>query len=269
MNEIKLIVKEQIESLGIIFRMSRYENKATFQGHYLGLAWQILNPLIQIGIYYLIFGVGVNGGRDVDGVPFIAWMLIGISCWFFINSSITGCSKSIYQQIGMVSKMKFPVSTLPAINIASNLSSFFVMLGVSIIILLFFGIYPTIYWLQFFYYFFCLIVFLFFFGLLNATISTLVRDYHTILQSVLRILFFLSGAVWNIEERNFPDFFIHILELNPIFYIISGFRDTFLSRQFVFEQINLTLFFWACVMVIAIIGTHLHLKFRAKFVDFL
>lgn len=269
MNELKLIIKEQLNNFGIIRRMSEYENKAQFQGHYLGLAWQVLNPLLQIGTYYLIFGVGVNAGRDVDGIPFIAWMLIGISCWFFINSSVTGCSKSIYTQIGMVSKMKFPVSVLPAINIASNLPSFFVMMGAAIITLFLFGIYPTVYWLQIFYFFFCMIVFLFFFGLLNATISTLVRDYHMILQSVLRILFFLSGAVWNIEARNFPPFFIRILELNPMHYIISGFRDALLSRQFIFEQWNLTLFFWASVMVIAIVACHLHLKFRAKFVDFL
>ncbi len=269
MNELKLIINEQINNFGITRRMSEYENKATFQGHYLGMAWQILNPLIQIGTFYLIFGVGVNAGRDVDGVPFFAWMLIGMSCWLFMNSSITGCSKSIYTQIGMVSKMKFPISILPAINITSNLPTFFVMIGVSIIVLFLFGIYPTIYWLQAFYYFFCMIVFLYFLGLLNATLSTLVRDYHMILQSILRILFFLSGPVWNIEERNFPEFFIHILELNPIHFIINGFRDALLSRQFVFEQWNLNFFFWTLVMFIAIIGCHLHLKFRAKFVDFL
>ena len=88
MKEIMIVLKEQIQHMGMIFRMSRYEDKATYQSHYLGLAWQILNPAIQVGIYYLVFGVGVNQGREISGVPFIVWMLIGITAWFYINSSI-------------------------------------------------------------------------------------------------------------------------------------------------------------------------------------
>ena len=76
MKEIAAVIKEQFKNAGIIFRMSRYEDKATYQSHYLGLAWQILNPAIQVGIYYLVFGLGVNQNGNVDGVPFIIWMLI-------------------------------------------------------------------------------------------------------------------------------------------------------------------------------------------------
>jgi teichoic acid transport system permease protein len=101
-NDVKTIILEQINSYGIIRRISKYEEKATYQSHYLGLIWQFLNPAIQIGIYYLVFGLGVNQGKEVDGVPFIVWMLIGIIAWFFINSSILGGSNSIYKQIGMV-----------------------------------------------------------------------------------------------------------------------------------------------------------------------
>jgi teichoic acid transport system permease protein len=127
-NDVKTIILEQINSYGIIRRISKYEEKATYQSHYLGLIWQFLNPAIQIGIYYLVFGLGVNQGKEVDGVPFIVWMLIGIIAWFFINSSILGGSNSIYKQIGMVSKMKFPVSILPMVNIRSNFVSYRAMM---------------------------------------------------------------------------------------------------------------------------------------------
>ena len=116
MSEVWLIIKEQVVNMRTIFRLSRYEEKATYQSHYLGLLWQVLNPVIQVGIYYLVFGLGVNGGRKIDGVPFIAWMLIGITAWFFINSSLLGASNSIYRQVNVVSKMKFPVSILPTTN---------------------------------------------------------------------------------------------------------------------------------------------------------
>lgn len=269
MKNVIMIIKEQFDNFGIITRVSKYEEKATYQSHYLGLMWQFLNPLIQIGIYYLIFGLGVNGGKNVDGVPFIVWMLIGIIAWFFINTSLLGGSNSIYQKVAMVSKMKFPVSILPSINIMSNLVSYGWMMGILIVVMLGFGIYPTIYWVQYIYYFICMIAFLFAMGVLNSTITVLVRDYHIMLQSILRLLFYVSGPIWNIQSRNFPMVVVKLLELNPVYYIITGFRESFLSQGWFWEKPTVTLIFWGLVLTILIIGTHIHMKFRARFVDFI
>ena len=264
-----LILKEQWDNFGIIRRVSKYEEKATYQSHYLGLLWQFLNPLIQIGIYYLIFGVGVRGGDKIDGVPFIIWMLIGIIAWFFINQSILGGSNSIYQKVAMVSKMKFPVSVLPSINLMNNLVSYGWMMLILLIAMFLFGVYPTIYWIQYFYYFLCMIACLFSFGILNATITVLIRDYHIALQSVIRLLFYLSGAIWDIQNQNFPVLLTRVLELNPFYYIISGFRQTFLSQAWFWERPTLTLIFWGITLFVIVVGSHLHMKFRARFVDFI
>lgn len=267
MSEVWLIIKEQVQNFRTIFRLSDYEEKATYQSHYLGLLWQVLNPAIQIGIYYLVFGLGVNGGREVDGVPFICWMLTGITAWFFISSSLLGGSNSIYRQVNVVSKMKFPMSILPTTNMVSNLTSYFPMIGIVVIMLVALGIYPDLYWLQYFYYFFAMISLLFAFGVLNSTITVLVRDYHIMLQSILRLLFYVSGPIWNIENRNLPVWFVKILKLNPFYYLIEGFRDAFLSRQWFWEKATYGIIFWGMTFIILIIGSHLHLKFRSKFVD--
>lgn len=269
MKNVLTILDEQFKNIGIIRRVSKYEEKATYQSHYLGLVWQFLNPLIQIIIYYLIFGLGVNNGREVDGTPFIIWMLIGIIAWFFVNSSLLGGSNSIYNKVGMVSKMKFPVSVLPTINMASNLVSYGWMMVILMIAMLAFGIYPTVYWLQYIYYFFCMFAFLFAMGILDSTITILVRDYHIMLQSILRLLFYLSGAIWNIETLDFPTWVVRIIQVNPMYYFIDGFRDAFLSRKWFWEQPTLALIFWSFIFIILLVGSHLHMKFRARFVDFI
>lgn len=272
MNDVILVIKEQINNFGMIRRMSKYEEKATYQSHYLGLIWQFLNPAIQIGIYYLVFGLGVKKNQSVDGVPYIIWMLVGIIAWFFLSSSILGTSNSIYRQIGMVSKMKFPVSVLPTINISSNFVSYRWMMVVMFASMFLFGVYPTVYWLQYFYYLFCMVVFLFAFGLLSSTITVLVRDYHIMLQSILRLLFYLSGAIWDVRSLvgtgSKSWLFVRLLELNPLYYIISGFRESFLSTGWVWQRGAQTFFFWAVTLLILFVGSHLHMKFRARFVDF-
>ncbi|EGP4798098.1 ABC transporter permease [Enterococcus faecium] len=267
MSEVWLIIKEQVVNMRTIFRLSRYEEKATYQSHYLGLLWQVLNPVIQVGIYYLVFGLGVNGGRTINGVPFLAWMLTGITAWFFISSSILGGSNSIYKQVNVVSKMKFPVSILPLNTIVSNLSSYFPMLGFLIVGLFAMKVQPTFYWIQYFYYFFAMVVFLLAVGLLNATMTVLIRDYHIMLQSILRLLFYVSGPIWDINNRNLPEVLVKILKLNPLYYLIEGFRDTFLSRQWFWEKGTYGLIFWGVTLIFLIMGSHLHLKFRSEFVD--
>ena len=268
LKEVGIVLREQLANLSVIFRMSN-EEKATYQSHYLGVLWQVLNPLIQVGVYYLVFGLGVNGGNMVDGVPFLVWMLVGITAWFFINSAVMGASNSIYRNVGLVSKMKFPVSVLPSVSIVSNLTNYVWMMAVLFLVMLKYGIHPSIYWIQFPYYFVCMVLFLFSFGIFNATLTTLVRDYHIMLQSVFRVLFFVSGPIWNIENRNLPIWLVKILKLNPFYYIINGFRDTFLSKGWFWEKPNYALIFWLILSLFLIVGSHVHLKFRARFVDYI
>lgn len=269
MKEVRIIIKEQFSNFNIIYRMSRYEEKATYQNNYLGLLWQILNPLIQIGIYYLVFGLGFSGGGDVQGVPYLLWMIIGVTTWFFMSPSILQGSNSIYKQLGLVSKMKFPVSILPSITITSQLTNYFWSTVVVIIGLIAGGITPTLYWLQYIYYFFAMIVFLYAFSIFNATITTLIRDYHIMLQSIFRLLFYISGAIWNFETKNIPDGLVKLLEINPLYYIINGFRDTFLSREWFWQRGSYGLIFWCTTLIFLIVGSHIHLKFRTKFVDYI
>lgn len=267
MKEVITLVKEQFENLGIIFRISRYEDKAEYQSHYLGLMWEYLYPLIQIGIYWLVFGIGLKHGNSTHGVNYLPWMVIGITPWFFMNRSTLDASKSIYQRVGMVSKMKFPVSVLPTIKIVGNLSSFWTMLVFSIVIGFIYGITPSLYWLQWIYYFVAMIAWLVAFGIFNSTISVLVRDYRILLQSVMRMLFYLSGVLFNFETGAFPAPFVRILQLNPFFYIISGFRQSMLSQGWFWERPTLNIIFWGFVLFFLLVGSHLHYKFRSRFVD--
>ncbi|MGG2957660.1 ABC transporter permease, partial [Bacillus safensis] len=187
MNAMLTILKEQISSFPLIMRLAVYETKSKYQMNYLGVLWQFLNPLIQMLAYWFVFGMGIRGGQPIviGGVeiPFIIWMLAGLIPWFFISPTILDGSNSVFKRINMVSKMNFPISALPSVVIMSNLFSYFVMMGVYLIVLISYGIYPDAHWLQYIYYFICMIAFMFSFSLFNSTISVLVRDYQFLLQS--------------------------------------------------------------------------------------
>lgn len=275
MNALVKILKEQVTSFPLTLRLAVYETKSKYQMNYLGVLWQFLNPLIQMLAYWFVFGIGIRKSSEmvtgVGEVPFIIWMLAGLIPWFFISPTILDGSNSVYKRINMVAKMNFPISSLPSVAIAANLFSYFVMMAIYVIVLLAFGIYPNLQWLEYIYYLFCMIVFMFAFSLFNSTISVLVRDYQFLLQSVTRLLFFLLPIFWDISTQlgDKRPALLNVIKLNPLFYIIDGFRNSFLGGSWFFEDATYMLYFWAFTLLLLTVGAVLHMKFRDRFVDFL
>lgn len=266
MNFVWLVMKEQLLNLNLIFRLGIYEGKSQYKMHYLGAFWQVLNPLIQIGIYWFIFGLGIRGGSSVGETPFFLWLIAGLVPWFFISNTITQGSNSIYSKINLVSKMKFPVSVLPSIKIIGNSISFIIMLIITILI---FFLNKTLsgYLLQIPYYMFCLYFLLFGLTLLLSTLTTIIRDVQQMVQSIMRIMMYALPILWNVES--FPRLILNMLQLNPFFYIIDGFRYSLLGGKWFFNDLSYTLYFWFVSILILLIGSCVHLKFRHKFVDYI
>jgi teichoic acid transport system permease protein len=267
---INKIIKEQIEHRDLILRMAQFETKSMYQIHYLGSLWQFINPIIQVAIYFTVFGIGLRSGSAIDGdTPFLVWLLLGLIPWFFISPTMIQGSNSVHQKVNLVSKMNFPVSLLPTIRIVGNSFQFLILLALLFIIILLHGIYPTVYILQLPYYLVSLYVFLFAFTILSSTIATLIRDYQALLQSMMRMLLYLSPILWNPASEGVPEWLSGALKLNPFYYIIEGIRNSFLGGSWFFEDPVYTLYFWVFTLVMLYFGATIHFRFRKNFVDYL
>lgn len=274
MKSARTILKEQINYFYLIRRLSLYELKSSNKSNYLGMAWEILNPVIQMLIYWLVFGTFLKREPiEISGqeVPFINWLMSGFFVWtFFYQSTIQG-SKSIYTRLRMLSKMSFPMSVIPSFVIFSQ---FYIhLMTVSTIFLIFVAIGQsiTIYIIQLFYFMFAGLCLMFSISLIMSTLSTIIRDIHMFLNSSLRMLFYLSGVVWPLSmlasER--PNL-VRLLGYNPVFYLIEGYRASFFSNEWYFiENWKYTLFFWVLVLTLFLFGSMLHMKFRRYFIDYL
>jgi teichoic acid transport system permease protein len=270
------IVKEQISSFYLILRLSAFELKSANTNNYLGRVWEILNPTIQLTIYWFVFGLGVRGGQEVmmdDGtqVPFFTWMLTGMIVWFFVNPAISASSKSIYSRIQLISKMSFPMSAIPSFVIMANVYTHLMLVAVVIVYLQFTDFKLTVYILQLPYFMLATILFLLALALITSTLSTIVRDVQQIIQSTLRMLMYLTPLLWHPEHLIFKGIdYAPLLKVNPLYYIVEGYRASLLGTTwYPAEYPLLTLYFWITVLVLFLIGSVLHLKFRNRFVDYL
>jgi teichoic acid transport system permease protein len=86
-------------------------NAVGYEGNFLGQAWQLLTPLLNIAVYYLIFGLLLHTNR---GVPnYIAFLSVGVFIFTFCTTSLIAGSKAITGNLGLVRALQFPRAVLP------------------------------------------------------------------------------------------------------------------------------------------------------------
>lgn len=273
MNAAITVIKEQIQHFYLVRRLSLFEMKSNNKNNYLGMAWEVLNPTIQILIYWFVFGTLRNrapvnvGGKEV---PFIAFLMIGFIVWtFFYQSTIQG-SKSIYTRLAILSKMNFPISVIPHYVIFANFYVHIALLLIAIVITNILGFYVSIYYIQIIYFIFALFCLLFSISLTTSTISTIIRDFHMLLNSVLRMLLYFTPVLWPLSTIGTNQIMVLIIKLNPLNYIVEGYRAAIFGTGWYFiEHWKYTLYFWTLVLILYLIGSKIHVKFRAQLIDYL
>ncbi|MFZ3578964.1 ABC transporter permease [Virgibacillus sp. DJP39] len=269
------VLKEQIQHFYLIKRLSVYELKSKNKNNYLGMAWEIINPLIQVLIYWFVFGalrdrtpIKLAPGMEVQ---FINWLLVGFILWiFFYQATIEG-SKSIYTRLRMLSKMNFPMSIIPNFIIFSKFYIHLFMLMITIIIFQLTGYIATVYYIELVYFIFATFCLIFAISLITSTLSTIIRDVHMLLNSTLRMGLYLSGVLWPITIlSDFQPWVTVVLKLNPLYYLIEGYRAALFGTEWYFiTNWNYTLYFWVVVILLFLFGSILHIKFRRHFIDYL
>lgn len=266
------VIKEQIENFYLVRRLSLYELKSENKSNYLGMAWEIINPVIQILIYWFVFG-SIRQRADVEispgnEVPFILWLVAAFVLWtFFYQATILG-SKSIYSRLLMLSKMNFPMSVIPNIVMFSQFYIHLSMLLITVILFQLYGYFLSIYFIQIIYFMVATFCLVFSISLITSTLSTIIRDVHMLLNATLRMLLYLSPILWQITILDDP--LPTLLKLNPLYYLIEGYRAALFGTEWYFiEHFQYTMYFWGLVAVLFIFGATLHMKFRRHFIDYL
>lgn len=261
--------KIQILNIDKVIRIAQFDQKANHQNHMFGLFWEFLSPAIQIVIYYLVFGIRLNGQTVIHSdIPYIYWMLIGLIPWFYMSSSIVSGAGSICQNLGLIAKTHFPIGILPTIAVVKGLNSFFSMLGLFLIFFISQGFFPTFEWIQLIYYFFCMLLLLLSIAVLTSAITVIFRDLQLFISAGMRLLFFISGAVINVTAH--PESLLtKILILNPFVYVIEGFRDALLSRGWFFDDPWRVVYFFSFVLIILTAGIYITNKYQADFVEYM
>lgn len=109
-------------------QMVRRELRQKYQGSLLGIAWYVINPLVLMGAYYLVFAVALKPGFEHEAYPL--FLLVGLTVWIFFSQSLLAASSSLLDQGALIRKARFPRETIPAATVAVQLVTFLVVLAI-------------------------------------------------------------------------------------------------------------------------------------------
>lgn len=251
----------------LVWNLSKNDFKVRYIGSYLGIFWAFINPIVTILLYWIVFQFAFKSG-DVDGFPFVLWLIAGLVPWFLIQDAITTGTNALLEYSYLVKKVLFKISVLPAIKIISSAFVHVMFMVVVLVIYIIMGYYPeAIYVLQLLYYFLCALAFTLAIVYTTSAVVLFVRDLGQFITVFMQVFMWATPIMWRISIV--PGNLQWILKLNPAYYIINGYRDSLLYHVDVFNHLAHTFYFWTVVIVMMMIGTGIFNKLRPHFADVL
>ncbi len=259
---------ELYQSRHLIWKLAKNDFKKRYAGSYMGAVWALAQPVVTVVMYYIVFDKLMGGaGRGVKDVPFVLFLTAGLVPWFYFNEALNNGTNALREYDYLVKKVVFKISILPIIKViaASFIHVFFV--AVLLIVAALYGYYPTIYTIQILYYSACLFVFVL--ALCYATCAVVVffKDLTQIINIALQIGIWATPILWNIDTA--PEEWVVILKLNPLVYIVNGYRSAIYERSWFFEDFFSTMYFWIATVVLFGIGVAVFKRLKPHFADVL
>ena len=262
------ILKEHLQFKTQIFKLSKADLRKTYRGSALGWSWAIIKPTITIFVFWFAFTIGLRAGKDVAGYPFFLWLLSGLVPWFFMSEMITQGTEAIRRYSYLVTRMKFPVSTIPTFVSLSKLFIHSLMMIIVITIFIFMGYGIDIYFLQLPVYMFFMFLFFTAWALFSAPLAAISKDYANLVKSLITAVFWLSGILWNPHTIHIP-WLKKLLMVNPVTYLTNGYRNVFIYKTWFFDEWKTLVAFLIVLSIMIILGVRTYKKLRKEIPDVL
>lgn len=218
---------------GLLWALTARELKARYRASVLGFLWTFLNPLLNMGVYVLVFGVLM--ATPVARYPF--FLFCGLIPWIFFSSSVAGGATSVSDRRDLLTKVRFPAQVLPATVVLTNLINFVLSLPLLLILGAFYEDLPS--WHIVFVPIVLVIQTAFTLGItyLLSSLNVAFRDLQHIVVNLVQMFFFLTPVLWTIDTVGGVNRFGVVLSaqeaqdamlfLNPLAAVISAWRDIF------------------------------------------
>ena len=259
---------ELLQSRHLIWKLAKNDFKKRYAGSYMGAVWALVQPVVTVLMYYIVFEKLMgNPGRGDDSAPFVLFLTAGLVPWFYFTEALNSGTNALLEYNYLVKKVVFKISVLPIIKIiaATFIHVFFVF--VLLVVAACYGYFPTIYTLQIVYYSVCLFMFVLALCYSTCAIVVFFRDLVQIINIVLQIGMWATPILWNMDALG--PVWVTVLKLNPLVYIVNGYRDAVYGQRWFWQDFFSMMYFWIVTVVLFGVGAAVFKRLKVHFADVL
>lgn len=250
----------------LIAEMAKRDIAQNQIGSFLGFFWTFINPIVLICILWLVFSVGFKT-PTASGAPFVVWLTTGLIIWNAFAETVNGATAVVRSNPHLVKKVLFPLSILPVVKLVAALMVHMVFILILIALILAHGLPSSIYWLQSIYYLAAMMAFVLGLSWITSALFVFIRDVGQIINVLLQFGFWSTPIFWNLDMM--PAGVRVWLKLNPMYYLVQGYRDSFLQFVPFWHHPALTLYFWCVTSVTFVFGAIVFQRLKPSFADVL
>jgi len=270
-DKITVLPIELWQNRHLIWKLAKNDFKKRYAGSYLGAVWAMIQPVVTVIMYYIVFDVIMGAGDQVGArathIPYVLFLTAGLVPWFYFTEALNNGTQALIEYSYLVKKVVFKISILPIIKViaATFIHAFFVV--VMLIIAAIYGFYPTIYTIQILYYSLCTFIFVLALCYSTCAIMVFFKDIAQIISIILQIGMWATPILWNISAFDLK--VQSYIKINPLVYIVEGYRSSICEKQWFFEDFYSTMYFWIFTVVLFGIGCLIFKRLKPHFADVL
>jgi lipopolysaccharide transport system permease protein len=208
----------------LVYFLALRDVKVRYKQTALGVAWVVLQPLLAMGIFSIVFG---QRGLATNGVPYPLFVVSGLVPWFYFSNATSGASGSIVGNTQLISKVYFPRLAIPLAAVMANLVDLSIGLLLELLLLVIFGV-------GFGWYLFALPLLVALVALTALSVSVWLaaldvqyRDVRYAVPFFVQVWLFATPVIYSAGDV--PERWRPLLTLNPMTGVIEGFRWSLLG----------------------------------------
>lgn len=261
------LTQELYQSRHLIWKLAKNDFKKRYAGSYLGAIWAMVQPVVTVALYYFVFEIVMKGASRTEEAPFVLFLTAGLVPWFFFSEALNNGTNALREYDYLVKKVVFKISILPIIKIiaATFIHGFFIL--VLLIVAAIYGYYPTVYTIQIFYYSACLFLLVLAICYTTCAIVVFFKDLSQIISILLQIGMWATPILWDLNML--PSGWQKVMKINPLVYIVNGYRSAIYGHEWFFMDFFSTVYFWMVTIVLFGIGTMIFKRLKVHFADVL
>lgn len=225
--------KELIAYRDLFYFLVLRNLKVMYAQTILGVAWGIIQPLMNIVIFSIIFGKVAKVSSE--GVPYTLFTSVAIIPWTYISTALTQSSQSLVSNQGMLGKIYFPRLIFPLTSVLSSLGNFFISLILLTIIMFYYQVSPTsnLFYLPIF--ILMMICVPAGVGMWLSALSIRYRDVKFAMHYIIQLLMYTAPIVYS--ASTIPEQYRVVYSINPIVGVVEGFRAMFLGTEIPWQYV--------------------------------